>query len=224
MKRPLIPVMLLLSSICFAQAGKKPDNYHMTVIKHPKTQLTKNWAFVIDTSHSMNQDRVEKAQKAFQEATRCPSDELNFCMFTFNDKGVDRFRKWREASPQAFKKAHNWARKKWQRGVLSYAGNALRKALQLRKTELTLIIISDGGFTEGYEKIDCIIRRGQAWREANGYERAIISCIGIQNLYYRTGGKEADSVNQKWLHDIGVANQGGYSYVHRGAAPLNPLR
>jgi len=210
--------------ISFGQTPRELDKYNMTMIKKPKVPLTKNWAFIIDTSHSMNQDRVEKAHKAFQIATQFPTDELNFCMYTFNDQGVDRFRDWKKASPDEFKAAHNWARKKWQRGVLSYAGAAIRKALHLEKRELTIIIISDGGFTEGYKKIKDIITEGQGWRVKYGFGRAIIACIGIQNLYYRTGGKEPDYENQQWLHDIGVDNHGGYSYVHLGKPPVNPLR
>jgi hypothetical protein len=220
-------LFLLMPLNCFGQAAslsnKKLDKYHMTMIKKPKLRLTKNWAFVIDTSHSMNQDRVEKAQKAFQIATQFPTDEMNFCMFTFNDKGVDRYLKWQKASPDTFKAAHNWARKKWQRGVLSYAGAAIKKSLRLKKDDLTIIIISDGGFTEGYQKIRNIIALGQKWRAKSGFDPAIIACIGVQNLYYRNGNKEADSVNQQWLHDIGVDNHGGYSYVHRGRGPINPL-
>jgi hypothetical protein len=172
----------------------------------------------------MNQDRAEKAHKAFLVATQFPTDELNFCMYTFNDQGVDRFRDWARASPEEFKAAHNWARKKWQRGVLSYAGAAIKKALHQKKHELTIIIISDGGFTEGYQKIKNIIDQGQDWRKKNGYDPAIIACIGIENLYYRTGGKEPDYINQQWLHDIGEDNDGGYSYIHRGSKPINPLR
>ena len=217
-------ILLIPNIISAQQIPPKLEQYRMTMIKKPKLRLTKNWAFVVDTSHSMNQDRAEKAHKAFLIATQFPTDELNFCMYTFNDRGVDRFRNWSRASPKEFKAAHNWARKKWQRGTLSYAGAAIRKALHQKKRELTVVIISDGGFSEGYLEVKKIITEGQIWRKNNGYDPAIIACIGIENLHYRNGGKEPDHVNQQWLHDIGVDNSGGYSYVHRGSGPINPLR
>ena len=219
-------LLFFTPQLAFDQQRMPPklEQYRMTMIKKPKLRLTKNWAFVVDTSHSMSQDRAEKAHKAFLVATQFPTDELNFCMYTFNDRGVDRFRDWAKASPKEFTAAHNWARKKWQRGVLSYGGAALKKALHQKKQELTIIIISDGGFTEGYQKIKNIIIEGQAWRTKSGFDPAIIACIGVENLYYRTGGKELDHINQQWLHDIGDDNNGGYSYIHKGSRPINPLR
>jgi len=211
-------ILCLLPSLVLAT----PQVYKMTMVNPPSVRLTKNWAFIFDTSHSMQQDRVAKAQYGFVNATKHSTDEWRFCVFTFNDHGVDRFRDWEEASVDSFKAAHKWSNMKRQRGVLSYANTAVKKALQLKVEELTIILITDGGFsrdtsgTEGMVKVKQIIADGQAWREKHGYRKAIIACIGIQNLYYSAGYKKPDPICQQGLQEIGVANAGGFFYVHQG--------
>ena len=203
-----------------------PENYTMTMVNRPEARLTSNWAFIFDTSHSMQQERVEQAHYAFLNATNHAGtgvDEWKFCVFTFNDRGVDRFRDWEEASVDSFKAAHEWSNMKRQRGVLSYANAAIKKALQLEKEDLTIILITDGGFSKDYTGVDGmakvkqIIAAGQMWRQKHGYGKAIIACIGIQNLYYRAGYKKPDPVCQRGLQDIGIAHSGGYFYVHQGS-------
>lgn len=222
MRKGLLIICLLLPSLTLATP--KPV-YKMTTVNHPTARLTGNWAFVFDTSHSMQQERVEQAHYAFLSATNHAGsgvDDWKFCVFTFNDHGVDRFLGWQEASVDAFKAAHKWSNKKRQRGVLSYANNAIKKALRLKKGDLTIILITDGGFSrdtsgiDGMVKVKQIIAEGQTWRQKHGYGKAIITCIGIQNLYYRTGYKKPDPICQRGLQEIGTANAGGYFYVHQG--------
>lgn len=198
--------------------------YNMTMVEPPTIRLTNTWAFIFDTSSSMKQDRVAKAHYGFVSATNHAGtgvDEWKFCVFTFNDRGVDRFRDWEEASVDSFKAAHKWSNKPWQRGTLSYADAAIKKALQLKKKDLTVILITDGGFSngsggDGMDRVKKIINEGQAWRVKHGYGKAIIACIGIQNLYYRAGYKKPDPICQRGLQEIGIAHSGGYFYVHKG--------
>jgi len=203
----------LFSTIAFANTID--NKYIMTMRSEPTARLTNNWAFVIDTSHSMGLDRIKKAHKGYLVATKFPTDDLKFCVFTFNDRGVDRFRKWRPASPDQFKKAFKWVSHKWQQGVLSYGAVAIKKALHLKRGKLTIILITDGGFTEPFETIKATIEEGQKWRSKNGYSKAIISVIGVENLYYRAGCKKPDHICQEFLQKIGIRNHGGYFYVKR---------
>lgn len=228
-------ILCLLPSLVLASPPQKKAAYRMTMVNPPAVRLTNNWAFIFDTSHSMKQDRVAKAHYGFVNATNHSTDEWKFCVFTFNDHGVDRFLDWEEASVDSFKAAHKWSNKPRQRGVLSYANAAIKKALHLKTKDLTIILITDGGFsssagTDGLVKVKQIIADGQAWRQKNGYGKAIIACIGIQNLYYRAGYKKPDPICQRGLQEIGVANSGGFFYVHQGpfrksmiASPPNKL-
>ena len=130
-------ILLILPSLVLANPSQSV--YKMTMVDRPAARLTGNWAFIFDTSHSMEQERVEQAHYGFINATNHAGtgvDEWQFCVFTFNDRGVDRFRDWEEASVDSFKAAHKWSNMKRQRGVLSYADTAIKKALHLKQEDL----------------------------------------------------------------------------------------
>jgi len=215
MKKLLLSLMVVT---CASLSIAHPAHYNLTeVVKRQEdVRLTTKWALVIDTSSSMEQDRVEKAHYAFLKVTQFPVDELKFCMYTFNDSGVDRYRPWKGASPVEFRNAHKWANKPWQRGTLSKGVVAIKKALHQPVHNLTVIIISDGGFTEGIAAVKTAIAESQHWRKVSGYGKALIVTIGIQNLYYYAGGKLSDPVCQRGMKEIGSQGEGGYYFVHTG--------
>lgn len=199
------------------------DRYHrVMMIKRNKERFTKNWAFVIDSSHS-TWALAAKVMKAFNTATGFPSDQLRFCAYVFNDPGwtSKHYRDWVDASPEEFDKTQRWIRN--TRGVGSIATPALVRALQQPVKELTVLIISDGGFTDGGGKggqgigvVKAIIEAGQKWRERQGYERALIVSIGIENaLCWPYYPKLSNTDCQKGMRDIGVDGLGGYFYIHK---------
>ena len=157
-------------------------------------------------------------QKAFSTVTQFPTDELHFCIITFSNKGQERYRKWVQASKNEIKKANRWIYKKM--GVSSFANKAILKALQQKKKALTVIIITDGGFTEacynrGFSSTYKTIRGGQNWRAKNGYREAAIVTIGIENRNYMHGGKPSDKKCQAFLKKIGKKWNGGYFLVKK---------
>jgi len=199
------------------------DRYHRVVmVKRNKERFTKNWAFVVDSSHS-TWSVAAKVLKGFNTATGFPTDELRFCAYVFNDPGwtSKHYRDWVDASPEEFDKTQKWIRN--TRGVGSVVTPALVRALQQPVKELTVLIISDGGFSDGGGKggqgigvVKVIIEAGQKWRVKNGYGRAMIVALGIENtlcwpLYPKLSNWEC----QAGMEDIGVTGKGGYFYVHK---------
>lgn len=188
----------------------------------PKTQLTKNWVFVVDTSHSMR-GVFDKARAAFLHATSFPTDELFFSAITFNNQNMEKFRDWRPSSVQEFQETSRWIESEMR--VLSYGRRAMEMALHLERPELTIVLITDGGFTEacegrGFDTIRRTITDGQEWRRNNGHGAALICSIGIENIGYTAGGKPSDADCQAFLREIGDQHGGGYFLV-RNAMPVS---
>ena len=199
------------------------DRFHRVVmIKRNKERFTKNWAFVVDSSHS-TWSIAGKILKGFTTATGFPTDQLRFCTYVFNNPGWTprHYRDWVDASPEEFEKTQKWI--KATRGVGSVATPALVRALQQPVKELTVLIISDGGFTDGGGKggkgigvVKAIIEAGQKWRESQGFSRALIVSIGIENtLCWPHYPKLSNSDCQAGMRDIGIAGRGGFFYIHK---------
>jgi len=220
-----------------AKPDKTLSNLSFTTIVKPKTRLTSKWAFVIDTSSS-TWKVFTKTRKAFVEVTSYPTDELEFSMYTFNHKNNERYRGWTWASEKEFIKADKWVYNPKNRGVLSYGARAIQWAIKgmapiidkygiIRgmgphdtRVRLTVIIITDGGFTENRRTNDATdirnaIESAQRWRIKHGYPRALIATVGIENLYYRANHKRPDAACQKDLKLIGIEGQGGYYYLKK---------
>lgn len=190
---------------------------NLEVIVRPERPLTTNWAIVMDTSHSMR-GVFDSAFGAYLKATSFPTDQLNFCLITFNNQSMEQFKDWSPASVDEFKKAGELIERENRRGVLSYGAKAIRMALQQERQELTVLIITDGGFTEacnrrGFGSIRQVFIENQEWRKNRELGEALISCIGIQNTKYTTGGKPPDEECQAFLQEVGTRWGGGYFFV-----------
>jgi len=191
----------------------KDSSYRVMMVKKHTERFSKNWAFVIDSSHS-TWDIAGRVLTGIEVATQFPTDHLRFCSYVFNNEGCHRYRDWVDASPDEFKATKKFVADK--RGVSSYAAKAIRDALLQPKKELTVIIISDGGFSEGIKRIKTTIDTWQKWREKSGYGRAIICAIGIENMKsWPTYPKQPNKVCQQGMRDIGVEGKGGFFYIHR---------
>lgn len=208
--------LFLFASIMFAQ-----ESVRFETISEPGARLTTSWMFVVDTSASMERC-FEKSRVAFLEATKCPTDELKFGVVTFNnefnqevmklDVNGDFRTNWHPATVDNFRKTEEWIR--GHCGVRSFGAKAMKIALSAPRKNLTVVLISDGGFSDGFTAVDSAIESTQQWRLNNGYGYAIITSIGIENLYYTAGGKQPDADCQAFLKGIGEKWCGGYFLVH----------
>lgn len=203
--------------ILISQVPAEYPRYNIYQIIAGKTKgLTENWAFVIDSSNSTSRV-VGRLLAGFTAAVSSPTDQHRFCSFVFNNNNQHKFRGWKVASRQEFQRTNRWIRRNI--GVNSYADKALRDALLQRKKNLTVILISDGGFSERFSTIQNTIATYQLWRENNGYGKALIVTIGIENHLSRLSKppypKDTDAVCQARMRKIGEKGGGGYYLVRR---------
>jgi hypothetical protein len=188
------------------------------IIKAEEKAYTTNWAFVIDASNSTSKV-VGRLLAGFNVAVSHPSDELNFCAFAFNQRWHYKFRSWRSADLYGveFSRTARWIRRNI--GVNSYAMSAIQGALLQPKKNLTIVIISDGGFSEDFADILGTIKKSQQWRVDNGYGLAVIATVGIENHLSRLSTppypKDPDSICQDRMAQIGAEGSGGYYLVQR---------
>lgn len=193
------------------------QNYVFRNVNMPSVPLTKNWQFVIDNSSSTH-NIFGLVRAGLFESLKFPTDEMNISVITFNDRGMERRLDWMEMSPEAIRKADDFVQK--TKGVLSYGRVAIDLAIRQNKERLTIVLISDGGFTEacnnrGFGVIDRCIKDAQKWREDNGLGKAIIVSIGIENKHYTAGGKPPDEECQAFMQKVGTENGGGYFHVSK---------
>lgn len=190
------------------------------VIPGKQKALTKNWAFVVDTSDSIL--RISgRMLAAFNTVTSFPTDQLRFCAITFNGRNNHKLRDWADASELEFERANRWILR--HTGVNSYAERAIKMAIEQPIKGLTVIVISDGGFTENFSRILGTIESSQQWRVDNGYSMATIVAIGIENLLSRESlppyPKDPDHVCQARMERLGsdVWDEvwGGYYLIKR---------
>lgn len=196
------------------------DSHRVIQVYKNELRLTTNWVFVVDNSHS-TWKIASRVISAFRAITLFPTDELRFCTYVFSNRGCHKYRSWQFASPKQFSLTEQFI--KQNRGVNSYAALALRDALRQPQKELTVIIISDGGFSDGDSRagssynqdiIRKIIEQNQQWRDNRGLGRAVIVAVGIENtLCWPRYPKDTNAVCMDGMRKIGLEGQGGFFYV-----------
>ena len=171
------------------------------VVRPERGVITKNWIFVVDNSDS-TRDVFHKAVEGYKHVTQFPTDEWFFKLIVFSDSGKqrtfktgqkDKKKDWHPASVDDFRAARRWANRRVNRGANSKGLSAMVEALKEPKTELTIVLISDGGFTTAcrvsdekrrFAGVESSIASWQAWRGRQGYGPAVIVSIGIRNSHY----------------------------------------
>jgi len=238
MKNKILAAVIVLFMLTTTLAQSEVP--YTEVVAPKPFSLSPNIVFVIDASSSINlsDDISARFEKAWLETTsRIASDELYFCIYTFHDKGDERFRDWTNAGgpqgEQEFAKAKKWIRNNtgtysWGKIAIS---SALRKVNNLNhnrvmKRSLSIILITDGGFTEAAEYAERnpkayaftpiieAIQIGQRMRLTRGLMQATIRTIGIENTeQWSLSVKRPDSECQAFLKKLGATYSGGYYLV-----------
>jgi hypothetical protein len=156
---------------------------------------------------------------AWLEATKNPTDQLEYSIVAFNNQNMDRFRDWEWASEESFTSAYEWIIADKHGGVLSYGATAITTAIQQERDMLTVVLITDGGFTEvsraggNWDVMRRVFVDAQKWRDTKGLGEAIVTTIGISNPNYTAGNKPSDKDCQAFLREIGTRYGGGYTRV-----------
>lgn len=233
----ILAILSVLFTIPIYAKGKKknkitPLEHEMLTVVRPEARFSNRWCFVIDGSSSIwykpGRHTIRSIQKAFGNATLYSSDELWFCIYKFHNQGQEKYKKWVQATPETLKEAEDWINK--DSGTWSYGKKSIQLALRQKVKRLTIIIITDGGFTSAcgknrnpdgtgylgdFSEIDKAIQDGQKWRVLKGLGEAIICTIGIENADYFAGGKPNDKNCQAFLMQIGKRYHGGYFLVRK---------
>jgi hypothetical protein len=224
-----LAILLLILLPAFVEAEPNPKeksepilisqttNYNVWEIVASKQRgLTANWAFVVDSSNSTSRV-VGKLLTGFTTAVSAPTDQLKYCSYVFSNYNNHKYRGWKNATAQEFARTNRWIRRNI--GVNSYAQRAIRDALLQPKKNLTVLLISDGGFSERFKEIQSTIATYQLWRKNNGWGKALIVTIGIENHLSRSSTppypKDTDAVCQARMRQIGKEGGGGYYLVKR---------
>ena len=217
----LLTIMtLLISAIPLYADGSKSETHEMIMVVKPEKRFSNKWCFVIDASSSIwykpGRGTIARLRQAFKNATMYSSDELYFCVYKFSDLNSEEYMGWTKGTPDDLKKAEKWINK--NKGTYSHGKRAIEMALRRKVKDLTIIIITDGGFTSAcnngrrgnFSKVEKAIAVGQKWRVSKGYGTAMICTIGIENKDYWAGGKPDDEYCQDFLKKIGTQYKGGY--------------
>jgi hypothetical protein len=200
----------------------------------PTKFVSTNVVFVIDGSSTIRNSRGLKGKffRAWSNITKkLASDEWYFSAYLFSDKGKEKYYDWRPAGginkgPKELAKLYRWIIGNKQ--VRSYGNKAMSMAIknknhlnknQMMARTLTVILITDGGFTEAtrsarYKPCYEAIVKAQAWRKANELFEATILTIGLENkIYWSRDVKRPDSECQEFLKKVGKKYNGGYYLV-----------
>lgn len=222
MKKAFVVFLVLFLSCTITATADEPIYLWKEVIPQ-KDRITTRWAFVVDSSHSVAQTGLFGGIiEAYRITTAQPQDQLKFCMYAFNNSNCHTYRPWEEASVNAFDDAIRWLYKRANQGTMSYGALAIEAALKQPHKKLSVIIITDGGFTEGGAAIKKVIKRTQKWRVEKGYGKALICTIGIENMLCRPAyPKPTNTICQGWLKEIGSKGNGGYYYVYKRKRKLS---
>lgn len=222
LKFKMILLLLLLPLLCNADEkvliarfpADNPEYNVYQIVSGQKKALTTNWALVIDGSNSTSRI-MKKLIASFHTVVSFPEDDLKFCTILFNDRGHPKFRNWHDASTAEFNRTARWIKRNV--GVNSYGKEAIRKALLQPRKHLTVIVISDGGFSENFSEILKTVKETQQWRIREGYGLATIVSLGVENHLSRLSippyPKDTDEVCQDRMKQLGIEGFGGYYYV-----------
>lgn len=223
MRKILAVLFACIVGIAVAAPGTNVQQEDITIemVVSPAEPLSKYWIFVVDGSNSMD-GIFTRVRRAFFTAAEQGTDEWEFAAITFDDARMERFRDWAKATPDEFTAAEQWieSRERNRKPVLSYGATAIRMALAQRQRELTIVLITDGGFTEvsradgNFQVMRDVFEAGQAHRLNSGLPYALVCCIGIENKNYTAGRKPPDADCQAFLREMGERWRGGYFLVH----------
>lgn len=182
----------------------------LVVVVQPKARLTKHVLFVVDVSGSMRGDKFSQACAAVLRITEQPVDEVQIAVLAFNETNV-RWAGIPEEHPTR-PVPKGWAALPSATAIESAsaflaetgAGGdtlvipALRAALAESRSELSIVLVSDGIFQrEEPDEVLSVLREGQRLREKQGLGQAVVMAYGV--------GSESDVLKR-----LGTAGLGGY--------------
>lgn len=216
----LLISLLVFLLVLTIPIGAQDSTHKMEMKVAPAYPLSNHWIFVVDGSDSMR-GVFDKVKRSFSEFKEFQADEVYYAAITFDDPSMERFREWERGSPDTLDEITKWVnvRERNRIPVNSYGIRAIQMALEQSEEELTIILITDGGFTEvcrhngDFSVISNVIESGQQARVNRGLSQALICSIGIENKHYTAGNKPSDERCQEFMASVGSQWGGGYFLI-----------
>ena len=226
-------ILILLLSLCLITPLNAHHGNTEFVEVVPAKFISPNIVFVIDCSSTMRNSKGlrSKFYKAIETIKgKLAGDAWYFSAYFFGDKNREEFYPWTPAggpgSKRELEKLYRTALKSKQ--IRSFGKKALSLAIRSKNPlswnpsmsrTLTVIIISDGGFSEAvgpmrYNSTYDAVIMAQKWREANELFEATIWTIGLENkIQWSAKVKRPDAECQAFLKTLGTKYNGGYCLV-----------
>jgi len=165
-------------------------NVPLIEVVPPGQPLNNRLLFLVDRSGSMHGGNFNRALLAVEYIAGQEFDDVEIGVIAFNDaplrwagkpeSGAQEVKPgWAIPTPEAIAEVNAWLAQLGSGGDTLII-NPLVAALHEPRKTLSIVLVTDGLF--GRERIDEILQAivaGQAWRDQNGYEPAVILCYGV---------------------------------------------
>lgn len=203
--RAALGALLALQAVAVASAA--PPEQVVTVVA-PQARPTKRMLFVVDASQSMTRS-FSAALAAVRKVSSQPVDELNIGVIVFADfeehlRWVYRGKRWAKLpDAKAVKAATAWLQRACV-GTSTFVIPPLKDALADKASKLTIVLVSDGLFSESDPQVLKAIEKAQRKRVKAKLPRALIITYGVG----RAGSAALNS--QSTMAKIGRAGRGGF--------------
>ena len=183
--------------------------------------LTNRVIFIVDISGSMRGDKWEKAFRWVTQQVMSETDEMQFAVIAFDEKSY----RWEgipepdlpepvppewAALPSAIAGnfAAEWLHERFTGGNTSI-GPALTNAFAEKREKISIVIVSDGQFSENLEQVEKLVTALDAKRAEMGFGRPIVLCYGFST-------EESDRMAR-----IAELTEGGYKLYRDVREPVS---
>ncbi len=173
--------LLLVLLICWLPAASRAAT--LVKVIPPEQDLTRNVVVIVDTSGSMSGKRIGAAISAVGLLMKRPGESYQYKLVAFRDKVHVWPQGWVEMpSPGSLEAAQRWLVSlggEYGAAGETFVTPAIRLALQEKRKDLSIVLISDGSFTFGADLVTLSFEVGQKLRRERKLGEAVLMCIGI---------------------------------------------
>lgn len=146
-------------------------------VVNPTQRFTKRQVYVMDVSGSMSGKPFDKALTALAAVAAQPTDDMEISVIAFESQVARWPRGWVQLpDAEAVDAATAWLSEQGSGGN-TFVVPALEAALKEKRTELTVVLVTDGIFNEDDSVVLEAVRKAQEQRVE--YGRAIVAVLGV---------------------------------------------
>ena len=178
-KLPTLLAALALAPLCVGVSLA----VELSPVVRASSRFSKHVLFVCDVSASMYGRPFDSALSAFKMVASQPVDDMQVSVIAFSDTitrwAPSKKTKWAKLpSKTHVKAADKWLRRQGPGGGTNVVP-AMELALKETTGPLTIVLVTDGIFSEDDDDVVKAITKGQAARKKAKKSQAVISVLGI---------------------------------------------